>query len=407
MNNELRRYIGKQVMDTDEEEIFTVSLKGKSVVLSGTFQWNMHIKEFLYKVESGELILFTEEVENSLKARDLINSENINPEACKWVKGLQISLAGPYTRVILDYDKDSNRVILQPYCYDFFGERKMKTYMVDPSKFCNYINKGIFVNKFEDFLRNSNQGEKLEDKKSPVRPKVEKKEVKEETKKEEKAPKHKRILILNVHPDDDVLAFGGLLAKAKRNGDEVFMHTFCVGGPCSNVSFETRLTELMEVSEFFGIKRSTYDDRQLDGKLTTIPSSQITGIIDELIRDLKPDEVYCSPYSEHVDHKALYEAFMGAARLKEGWMPKLFAVGCYPFSDQLYQAQVGGKIFQPMTEEDFNMKIEGFRKYKSQFKPAPSPLSDESLVHQSKYYGMLCGAPYAELYYQLRYIRSI
>lgn len=216
----------------------------------------------------------------------------------------------------------------------------------------------------------------------------------------------KKILILAVHPDDDVLSFGGLISRAVRNGCQVYVHCFTMGGPCSNVSSDIRYNEYKEVMEFLKVTEYTYSGKDMDGRLSTIPSCELTGMIDKMINYIQPDEVYSSAVSEHADHQALYNAFLGTARLKSGWMPKLFAVGTYPFSDQLYTQPSGGKIFQPLSEEDFNKKCEAFKLYKSQFKPSPSPLGIDGIRNQAHYNGMMCGAKYAELYYQLRYIRE-
>jgi LmbE family N-acetylglucosaminyl deacetylase len=216
----------------------------------------------------------------------------------------------------------------------------------------------------------------------------------------------KQILIISTHSDDEVLSFSGLMSKAKREGDKVHIHCFCVGGPCSNVSKEVRLSELKSVSEFFGTTLS-YDERELDGMLSSVPNCELTNIIDNLIKTLEPDEVYCTAESEHEDHQATVKAFKAAARLKSGYMPKLFAIGNYPFSDQLYPVPEGGKIFQPLTEEDFRNKCEAFKLHKSQFKPSPNPLGIEGIETQARYYGLMCGAKYAEMYYQLRYIRGV
>jgi len=215
----------------------------------------------------------------------------------------------------------------------------------------------------------------------------------------------KKILILSTHPDDEVISLGGLLALSKLKGDHVHVHYFCVGGPSSNADFITRYTEISNVSNYLGFSNSYNCD--LDGKLDTVPSCQLTKIIDDLVEEYKPDELYCSPLSEHKDHKALYDAFLGACRLKECFMPKLIAVGTYMFSDQLYQSPPGGKIFQPLTDEQFEMKCEAFKLYKSQLRKSPSPLGIDGLRIMAEYYGMLCGSKYAEMYYQLRYIRNI
>lgn len=216
----------------------------------------------------------------------------------------------------------------------------------------------------------------------------------------------KNILIIETHPDDGVLSFGGLIAKTIHQGGHVHLHTLCVGGPCNNTSTEVRIQESLESAKILGFDW-TYDDRELDGLLDTIPNCELTGIIDKMIQYEKPEEVYCTAFSEHSDHKATVNAFLGSARLKAGYMPKLFAIGQYVFSDQLYSYTPGGKIFNPLSEEDFEKKCQAFGVMKSQCKPYPSPLGVEGIRKQSEYYGLMCGHKYAELYYQLRYIRSL
>lgn len=215
----------------------------------------------------------------------------------------------------------------------------------------------------------------------------------------------KRILILVPHPDDEVLSFGGLMSKSNKSGDKIYVHCFCVGGPCSNVSVEVREKEFISVMDYFNCEYSF--DRGMDGLLETVSNTELTRYIDGLINSYKPDEVYCGAMSEHSDHIALVKAFTASARLKSGWMPKLFALGTYQFSDQLYSQSAGGKIFNPLSEDDFIRKCEAFKLHNSQFKPSPSPLGLDGLEIQAMYNGMMCGHKYAELYYQLRYIRSL
>ena len=214
----------------------------------------------------------------------------------------------------------------------------------------------------------------------------------------------KRILICSQHDDDTTLSFGGLLSKAQRNNDIVKVHVFCMGGPNSN-NKEVRIKELLDVANYYNFE-VTWDEG-LDGKLDSIDNCEITRKIDKMIEDFRPDELYVGAESIHQDHAALYKAFLAACRLKTGYMPQLVAVGTYPFSDQLYPQPIGGKIFQPMSEEDYQRKVKAFAMHKSQLKPSPSPLGLEGLRVFSEYLGLMCGHKYAELYYQLRYIRSL
>jgi LmbE family N-acetylglucosaminyl deacetylase len=216
----------------------------------------------------------------------------------------------------------------------------------------------------------------------------------------------KKILILVAHPDDDIISFGGLIIKSKKLGRFVHVHSFTMGGPCSNVPQSVRLEEYIAALKLLNVDKITHSGDEMDGMLDTVPNCELTSFIDKLINDGKYDEVYCSAKSEHSDHLALYQAFLGSARLKSGYMPKLFATGTYQFSDQLYNENPGGKIFLPLTEEEFQLKLEAFKLHKSQQKPSPSPLGLEGLRCLAEYCGMLCGHPYGEMFYQLRYIRS-
>lgn len=216
----------------------------------------------------------------------------------------------------------------------------------------------------------------------------------------------RKILILAQHFDDDVLSFGGLIIKSIRKGYEIKVHVFTAGGPCSNVNVETRVHEFETVMKFLGVTDYSYSGIGLDGRLDLVANCELTGMIDDMIENYEPDEVYCGPMSEHADHQSLVNAFTASARLKSGHMPKLFALGTYMFSDQLYSNPSGGKIFNPLTEDDFKIKCKAFSLYKSQQKHEPSPLGLAGLETHNRYLGLMCGSPYAELYYQLRYIRD-
>jgi LmbE family N-acetylglucosaminyl deacetylase len=222
--------------------------------------------------------------------------------------------------------------------------------------------------------------------------------------------RNKRILIVVSHFDDDVISFGGLMNRERMiHNHEVYVHVFTAGGPCSNVSGDIRIDEFKSVMALYNIDEDhySYSGVGLDGRLDSIPNCEITSKIDKLVSEIEPDEVYCSADSEHSDHQALAKAFRGAARLKSGWQPKLWAFGTYMFSNQLPVPMVGGYMFQPLSDEDFKAKCDAFKLYASQFKPSPSPLGIDGLEVMARYYGMLCGHKYAEAYYQLKYIREI
>jgi len=214
----------------------------------------------------------------------------------------------------------------------------------------------------------------------------------------------KRILLLAPHDDDITISFGGLIYDSIKKGYQVSAVIFACGGPCSNVPVEIREKEFKNVMKFYGVE--DYDIYTgLDGKLDTVPNCSLTGQIDKLVEDYKPTDLYCTADSAHADHHALYKAFMASNRLRVGWMPANIYLGEYQFLPATYVQNVGGKEYLPLTEDNFNKKIEAFKMHVSQLKPSPSPLGVEGLTTLAKMRGMEIGENYAEMYYQIRRIR--
>lgn len=209
----------------------------------------------------------------------------------------------------------------------------------------------------------------------------------------------RKSLIIVPHPDDDVLSFGAYIITelAKKNAVRVVVMT--CGGPNSKASYEERREEFKSVMSFLGVVDYEIKMPNYDGLLDTVPTSKITTVIDSEIAEYKPDNLMTCYPSTHGDHVALYNAFMAAVRLKEGYMPSLIAFGEYPFILPSLETPNGGKMYLPMTENVFEKKCEAFKLYKTQCKKSPSPLGVDGIRVLSETRGLACGEKYAEMYY--------
>lgn len=209
----------------------------------------------------------------------------------------------------------------------------------------------------------------------------------------------RKTLVIVPHPDDDVLSFGGYIITELSKGNKVRVIVMTCGGPNSKATFEQRQEEFISVMRFLGVTDYLIARPNFDGLLDTVPTSELTGFIDEQIAQYKPDNLLTCYPSTHGDHIALHKAFMAAIRLKDGYMPSLIAFGEYPFILPSLGEPEGGKMYLPMTDKVFTKKCEAFKLYKSQQKKSPSPLGVDGIRILSETRGLSCGFKYAEMYY--------
>ena len=95
---------------------------------------------------------------------------------------------------------------------------------------------------------------------------------------------------------------------------------------------------------------------------------------------------------------------MASLRLRQGFMPRFVALYEYPFILNQNINISGGLWYHDITDS-LDEKIEIFNVYKSQIKPAPSPLNPEGIRQLAMVRGTECSVKYAELFYLQKMIR--
>jgi LmbE family N-acetylglucosaminyl deacetylase len=132
----------------------------------------------------------------------------------------------------------------------------------------------------------------------------------------------KRILVLAPHPDDEALATGGLIARAKSEGASVFVLFFAVGTVRQYGSVSdgpSRIAEMhaaAEVLELDGFELLYGEDRHL--LLDSVPRRELVDAIERgsslSLDRLCPDIVIMPGASYNQDHNAVSEACITALR---------------------------------------------------------------------------------------------
>jgi LmbE family N-acetylglucosaminyl deacetylase len=136
-----------------------------------------------------------------------------------------------------------------------------------------------------------------------------------------------RVLVVSVHPDDEVLGCGGLIKKVKDCGGEVYILYVTVGpSPQYDHTYtytevETRRTEIQAVVDYLGV--DGYDlalvGEEYHLNLNVVPQRQLVDLIEKTspvsIERVRPTMVVLpAPNHYHQDHRATFEAGFAACR---------------------------------------------------------------------------------------------
>jgi LmbE family N-acetylglucosaminyl deacetylase len=203
-------------------------------------------------------------------------------------------------------------------------------------------------------------------------------------------------LILAPHGDDETIGCGGLLAKYP---DE------CVVVVVAEPS-DVRLKEFKLARDILG-----YSDYRIlnfqDGYLDQDPHA-LVGALDLLVAEFRPTSMYVPFPSTHQDHIAVYEAGVRAGRLSmtpgHWYVPSVFAYDVSAYDLELYPTKLQWNVFESLTEDQVDRKIEALEAYSSESITGPHPVNGLKALAQA------CGnarkLEWAEPYALIREVRA-
>lgn len=204
-----------------------------------------------------------------------------------------------------------------------------------------------------------------------------------------------RRLILAPHMDDESMGCGGLLAK---HAPECLVAVAADSGPVRRHEFSRAMAVLgVTATAQLGMEDG-YADRNIP---------DLVGRVDDLCREHQPEELYLPFPSLHQDHIAVYEAGMRAARLSmtEGhWSaPQVFVYDVAVYDVNMYPSDLRWNVFEPLTEEQANLKARACEQYVSESPSRPHPISAIKQIAESV--GKTRGLEFAEQYALVRQVR--
>jgi N-acetylglucosamine malate deacetylase 1 len=220
----------------------------------------------------------------------------------------------------------------------------------------------------------------------------------------------KKLLIIEPHSDDSIISCGGFLLK---NHDK-FDLNFCL--VCASdvelyhgkISRQTRINEYKKYVNYFNGKliESQYKELSfpldMDGRLDTIPRSDLVKLIENSILRVKPDILMIMGSSFHHDHTAVYEAVIAATRPTFETSPELIYIMENPtYVHDPYPGTFKANTYVELDEEQIEKKCQLFEDlFPSQIRAEGNYLSRDGLIKWAQYRGIEARCDYAEAFSQ-------
>jgi LmbE family N-acetylglucosaminyl deacetylase len=227
-----------------------------------------------------------------------------------------------------------------------------------------------------------------------------------------------RILVVVAHPDDEVLGCGGTISKLLAEGKQLRVVFIAEGSSCrfnkdqvtcheSFAAIKQRRSFAEKAMQVLGVKNFVFHDLPC-GRLDQEPIIDITKIIENHIRDFRPDTVFThSANDANSDHRITFNAVITATRPLPGTCVKhVLTMEILSSSEWRFVDNFKPSLFIDI-EGHLEAKIKSFDfYYPTEGQAFPHPRCEAGLRIQAQMRGMQVGLSQAEAFQLVRSIQS-
>jgi LmbE family N-acetylglucosaminyl deacetylase len=220
----------------------------------------------------------------------------------------------------------------------------------------------------------------------------------------------KKILIIEPHSDDGIIAAGGFLEKFRSKYEYFFVLISASNIPLNHQNFqsrENRIDEFINYVNFFNgkfIDSTNYDvdfPYDKDAELDLLSKKILVKQIEKVIDIVRPNILMCTGPSFHQDHTIVFESTIAATRPTALYYPDEF----YILENPTYVHSSSPLTdFKPdtyviLSEEEIDKKIKTFQNlFPSQIRTHGNSLSSSGIKSWARYRGIEARADYAEAF---------
>ena len=226
---------------------------------------------------------------------------------------------------------------------------------------------------------------------------------------------NKNILVVAAHPDDEVLGWGGYIAKYSSKGYQVH-GVILAEGITSRSDNKKKLKDLKKIKK---LHKSTDKSSKILGfktcKILSYPDNRMYSVdflnivkkIEEIILKTKPSIILTHHIGDlNIDHQIAARATITAARpLPNSPVKKILSFETPSSTEWSFDLN---KSFKPNHYEDVSKhiktKLKALKAYSGEMRQFPHPRSLDNVVSLAKFRGSTVGLKFAEAF---RIIRSI
>lgn len=229
-----------------------------------------------------------------------------------------------------------------------------------------------------------------------------------------------KVLVIAAHPDDEVLGCGATIAKHVREGDIV--DTLILGDGITARYEEKELKKPEVIEQLEKIKKDAYNASRILGvnklevkglyctRFDKTPLRDITGIIENKIREFKPDRVYTHGETDsNLDHEIVFRASQIATRPisgKEWYVKDVYLMEILSSTEWGFSKPFKPNHYEEIKREDLELKIKAMDAYPSESRKLPHPRANEIINALAQKRGSEVGVNYAEAFNVFRTINK-
>ena len=221
-----------------------------------------------------------------------------------------------------------------------------------------------------------------------------------------------RILVFAAHPDDEVLGMGGTIALHALCGDAVRVVCVTDGSstqyPGDAARREQKNREARAAAGALGVTDYVHLDLP-DMRLDTVPHVEVNRVVEEHLRDFRPETVYTAHPDVNRDHRAIFDSVAVATRPTPGQVTR--RVLTYAPTSSTEWTPAATNWFVPNWFVDISTtlerKLEAFACFATEERAYPHPRNARALQAHAEYYGATVGCEYAEPFVLVRSIEPL
>lgn len=217
-----------------------------------------------------------------------------------------------------------------------------------------------------------------------------------------------RMAVIAAHPDDEVMGFGGTLARFAAAGTEARVLILATGlasrGNVGKLALDKLRDDSRRAADILGVANLEFADFP-DNRMDTVALLDVVQRVEAFLDGFAADQIYTHHAGDlNVDHRITQAAVLAACRPLPGRGPQAIFAG-----EVSSATEWGGSSAVPFVPTDYidiaetlERKLAAMQCYGSELRPWPHPRSLEALAAQARNRGSQCGRAAAEAFITLR-----